>query len=132
MFRYFDVLDYAIIVAFLIIAFLGIQYLLKKHRKRNEKEPKVPKIVLILSGAGVTVIAVVLIIYIQNNIDTTSLEILKPVASITSEPITLFSIALLIIGISLIIYALLRKKEMNLITDSDHGSEIDRIEPNND
>lgn len=101
-FNYFDLYDYSILVLILFISLVIIFYTISRAKRSPSKITlRIIKINIIF-GLFLILISITWVFYIERSYDQ-ELEILQPISIMTSEPIVLLSISILIFGMSLII-----------------------------
>ena len=106
-FTFFNIYDYTILVGLILIAIYSIIFFLKKTKAELSKNLLKSSKFNIFIGLSLSIISIVLFIYIEYNIDKT-MNILKPISIMTSEPIVLISIALFLLGFVLTVIGIYR------------------------
>jgi len=124
-FSFFDIYDYAILVGLILIAiFFLIYFHVKIKREISNKESlnllKTKKI-NILIGLLVIIISIVLLIYIEWDINK-QLTVLQPISIMTSEPIVFISIALFLLGIVITVIGIHRNVQLKRLVKPAKGA----------
>ena len=116
---FFDFLDYSILIALVLISIFVLIFFLRKTKIKFSKNPKNISarsvIINFIIGILLLMLCISFFVMIEKYIDA-AWSIFKPISIMTSEPIVMFSIALFLIGLILVVSAIHRYYLLKKIT----------------